>query len=179
MLVFGVADDRPAAVEAWFGPEQMADFRLDCLVQAADARRVATAEDPYGGPEYQWWVAPTTTGGSWDLVVQIDGDGREIGGAGGGGGCEPPPEDPSGISWSGGGGNGPPKPAVTWGGRVPAEAVDVRLTFGGEPPIVTAVQSDGYFFIVLPDDPAGPFGSPPDTIEALDDDGDVIATLNP
>lgn len=173
---FGVPDEQPAAVEEWFGPQQMGGMGLECVVLGADAERVATADDPYGGPDYQWWIAPSSTGGYWEVVLQVDGDGRGIGGAGGGGGCEPLPEDPSGISWSGGGGNGPPKPAVNWGGRVPAEAAQVRLTFDGEPPIVTAVQSDGYFLVVLPEDPSATFGFPPDTIEALDDEGRVVAT---
>ncbi len=147
-----------------------------CEVLVAEAERVAVAADPYGGADYEWWVAPTSSGGLSEAVVQVDADGQVTGGLGRGSACAPTP--PADIEWSGGGGQSGPPPLVGHGGHVNVEATAVVLTFPGQEPVEVPVNADGHFLTVLPEDPAGPF-SAPERIDALDSDGRIVATTNP
>lgn len=146
----------------------------ECEVLSAQAERVAVAADPYGGPDYEWWVSPTAGGGLSETVVQVDAVGRVTGGLGGSLACTPIPH--ADIEWSGGGGGSGPPPVVGHTGHVSVEAATVVLTFPGEEPVEVPVNPDGYFLTILPEHPAGPFSSP-ERIEALDSSGRVVATL--
>lgn len=149
---------------------------VGCEVITAEAIRVAVATDPYGGPDYEWWTAPTGGGGRSEIVVQVGDRGQTVGGAGGSLGCDP--AAPVAIDWHGGSGNGPPNPAVVHGGHVYVEASTVVLTFPGQAPVQVPVNADGYFLEVFPEDPSGAF-SAPERIDALDSNGITVATITP
>jgi hypothetical protein len=165
----------PQAVQDSVEADGVSDH-AECEVLSAELERVATATDPYGGPDYEWWIAPTRGGGQSETVVQLDADGQIIGGGGGSLSCDPAPVVD--IYWSGGGGKGEPNPMVSHGGQVSLEATAVILTFPGQPPVQVPVNRDGYFLTVLAEDPNGPF-SYPERIDALDSTGAIVATLTP
>lgn len=147
-----------------------------CEVLSAEAERVAVANDPYGGADYEWWVAPTTGGGRSDTVVQVDAEGQVTGGLGGSLACTPTPRTD--IEWFGGGGQSGPPPLVSHGGHVSVKATAVVLTFPGQEPVELPVNPDGYFLTILPEHPTGPF-STPERIDALGSDGRIVATTQP
>jgi len=174
-------DDRdvPDAVREQFA--QTADMPgvpgEDCDILLDQIRKVASAPDPNGSDnEFSWWVAPTDSGGSWDFVFQLDPDGKPVGGSGGGGGCVAVDENDE-ITWTGGGGS---DSEVSHGGRVPEGSASVRLYFEGHEadPAIADVQGGGYYFVVLGESACCEY-SFPDTIEALDTDGGVIASTHP
>jgi hypothetical protein len=152
--------------------DSVGSFPAGC--EPLTANLVATAPDPYGGPDYEYWIAPTNGGGQHETVAQVDADGQTIGGAGGSTSCDPAPVVD--IYWSGGGGKGVPNPMVGHGGKVNVEATEVVLTFPGQPPVQVPVNAEGYFLTVIAEDPAGPFSSP-ERIDALDSTGAIVATL--
>lgn len=149
---------------------------VECELLTAEAKPLAVTADPYDGPDHQWWAAPTSGGGRYDIVVQVDEDGHTAGGGAGGSGCNPTP--PADIEWSGGGGNGPPNPAVSHGGHVNIEATRVVLTFPDQAPVRLPLDADGYFLKVFPEDPSGAF-SYPERIDALDSNDNIVATITP
>jgi hypothetical protein len=155
-------------------PEGSADAAA-CEVLTDEAQRVAVAADPYGGSGYEWWTAPTRGGGRADLVTQLAADGQSANGGSGGAGCAPAPNQD--IEWNGGGGNGPPRPAVQHGGHVNVRAASVVITFPGQEPVQVPINADGYFLTVLPEDPSGPY-SHPERIDALDNAGNIVATVH-
>jgi hypothetical protein len=145
---------------------------VECDVLTAEVERVATATDPYGGPDYEWWVAPTSGGGRSETVVQLDADGQVIGGGGGSLHCNPTAGD---IYSGGGGGNGGPSPMVSHVGQVSVGATAVVLTFPGPVTVEVPVNANGYFLTILAEDPNGPF-SYPERVDAIDGTGAVVAT---
>jgi hypothetical protein len=106
----------------------------------------------------------------------LDEDGNVAGGGGGGGGgCEPQAaRDDDKLWWSGGSGS---DSHVVHGGHAPEGTRTVRLTLGDHEPVTAQVNSDGYFLLVL-DESACCEWSYPDLLDALDADGNVIASTN-
>lgn len=147
-----------------------------CEVLLDQVRKVASAPNPHGVGEYGWFIAPTDTGGQWDLVTLLEADGNEAGGLTAmGGGCEPQAvRDADGFWWSGGGGS---DAEVMHSGHAPDETRTVRLTFGDHEPVTAPVNSDGYFMFVLAESACCEW-SFPDLLEAIDVDGNVIDSTN-
>jgi hypothetical protein len=169
----GVRDQFEEMASAFtpIGGEQECDLLLDRI------RLVATAPTPLGGGSaYAWFIAPTDSGGEWELVVRLDEDGNDAGAGGsGGGGCEPQEvREGDGLWWSGGSGS---DNQVIHGGHAPEGTRTVRMTFADHEPVTASVNSDGYFLLVLRESACCEW-SFPDLLEALDEDGNVIASTN-
>jgi len=173
-------DDRdvPDAVREQFAG--MAEMPIgapgqDCEILVDRTRLVATEADGGAAP-MKWFLAPTSDGGYWETTARVNEDGELVGGGGGGGGCGPiPGRDEDDLWWSGGIGS---DSEVVHGGHAPAGSERVRLYFGDHEPVLIDVEDDGYFLVVL-DESACCEWSYPDSIEALDADGEVMASVNP
>jgi hypothetical protein len=177
-----IPDDRDVPEGVWDQFEQMTNGAPamvggQCEVLLDQIRKVATAPNPHAGVgEYAWFIAPTDSGGQWEFVFLLDEEGNDAGGGGGGGGgCEPQAErDGDKLWWSGGSGS---DAQVIHGGHAPEDTRTVRLTFGDHEPVTAPVNSDGYFLLVLSESACCEW-SFPDLLEALDADGNIIASTN-
>ena len=139
-----------------------------CRVDPRDIRLLASAEDPGTGGSVEWWSAPTEGGGSAEIVVGPGGGGGSCGGL-------PDPTRADDLWWSGGSGS---DSRVIHAGRVPSGAAQARLTFGDHQPVVVDANDRGYFLIALAESACCEW-SFPDLLEALDAEGEVIASESP
>jgi hypothetical protein len=141
---------------------------------------MARAELPSGGVA-ELWVAPTNEGGTMEAIIEKVAD-DNVGGASFGGGCGAGAAG-DGITWSGGMATFDDQADSGWvllSGRAMPAAESVLVTFANEEPIAIEIQVDGYFMHALPISSTDEMEtrSWPDTVDALDGDGAVIATLD-
>lgn len=170
-------DQAPEEVDQMF--RGMGDPGTGCTPIARKAARMARAELPSGGVA-ELWIAPTNEGGSMEVVVEKSPEGDGMGASGGGCGSG---AAGNGISWSGGMATFDDQDSSGWvilSGHVMSEAESVRVNLEGEDPIVLETQVDGYFMGALEITSMEEMNSRswPDSIDALDADGDVIASLD-
>lgn len=147
----------------------------DCSVDPDRVIRVGTAPDPdVAGRTFELFVATTDGGGEFHLVRQLDENDDRIGNLVTVGSCAGSVGDE--ITWAGGQASGLNQ---FHAGRVPdgTESVVLHLPGGGD---VTVPAIDGDYYFAVVSDPTWHQEMPqPALIEALDDDGDVIAELTP
>lgn len=169
--LLGLGDDPevPGAVEDFMGTGVGGPFPCEVVGEPV---RLATAQDPRGGANFEWWAAETAGGGKSDVVIQIDDDGNSVGGGGGGCGNEPSPGEDDGLWWSGGGGS---DSEVVHGGHVPDDAVAARLTFENGESVTVDANERGYFLVILAESACCEW-SFVELLEALDEHGDVIGS---
>lgn len=170
-------DDAPGEVDQMF--RDMGGPGMGCTPIARQAARMARADLPEGGVA-ELWVAPTNEGGTMEVIIEKVDEGEFTGGSSGGCGSG---NLGNGISWSGGMATfdeGRRRGWVLLSGQVPADAESVVVTLEGIDPIALETQVDGYFMHALPITSMHEMDalSWPDTIDALDEDGEVIATLD-
>ena len=167
----------PGEVDRMF--RDMSGPGMGCTPITRDANRMARAELPTGGVA-ELWVAPTNEGGTMELVVEKVAAGEVTGASGGGCG---PEASADGMTWSGGMAtfdDGTGSGWVLLSGRVVPDAESVLVTFDSDDPIALEVQVDGYFMHALPISSLHEMDarSWPDSIDALDGDGAIIASLD-
>jgi hypothetical protein len=153
---------------------------MGCTPIVREADRMARAELPSGGVA-ELWVAPTNEGGTMEAIIEKVAD-DNVGGASFGGGCGAGAAG-DGITWSGGMATFDDQADSGWvllSGRAMPAAESVLVTFANEEPIAIEIQVDGYFMHALPISSTDEMEtrSWPDTVDALDGDGAVIATLD-
>lgn len=161
-----IPDDRDASdAERIFRSEREDTF---CQPNIDTVRHVVDIDDPAGGPHHEWWTARTEDGGRSEIVVQFFPDG----GSSAVSHCFSAGDTDAEITYWGG---AMTATAVMQVGRAPESASEVVLHFDTGS-VHIDVLSDGAFIEFVPVEP-GTVGAL-ELIEALDDDGNVIASTN-